>query len=92
MIDRLGRIYAPLGTVRIGETTKLIVSPWAAIGTDTLLVGTSTALFFSTQSTVLKIVSAIGGAWGLTAIVLEVAKMIRDAQSPESTPFVVSPV
>ena len=88
MIEGLGKIQTPLGTVRLGGDTKLIVSPWAAIGTDTLLLGTSTALFFATRNTWLRILGLAGGAWGVTAIVLEVAKLIRDAQSPETTPFV----
>lgn len=89
MIEGLGRIQSPLGTVRLGGDTKLIVSPWAAIGTDTLLIGTSTALFFSTRSTWLRVMSVAGGAWGIVAIVLEIAKLVRDAQTPYDVPVVV---
>ena len=64
-----------LGVVRINGTDKLIVSPWAAIGTDVLLIGASTALFFSTRSTLLKIGSGVGASWGVTAIVLEIIKL-----------------
>jgi len=89
VIDGLGQIQSPLGTVRLGGDTKLIVSPWAAIGTDMLLISTSTALFFSTRSTWLKIMSIAGGTWGTIAIILEISKLIRDAQAPEQVPFVV---
>lgn len=64
-----------LGVVRINGTDKLIVSPWAAIGTDALLIGATTALFFSTRSTFLKIGSGVGAVWGVTAVILEIVKL-----------------
>lgn len=78
IVEELGRIKSPLRTVRLAGETRLIVSPWAALGTDTLLVGVSTALLFSTKSGWLKVVSLLGGAWGVTAITLEVAKLVSE--------------
>jgi len=76
----LGKINSSLKIVRLAGNTKLIVSPWAAIGTDAFLMGTSTALFFATRSTILRILSVLGGAWAATAVTLELAKLAQDAK------------
>lgn len=78
-IDGLGQIVLPLEVVRIDGDLRLVVTPWGAIGTDALLVATGSALFFAAGPPLLKILGALGGAWGLLAIGVEVAKLARPA-------------
>jgi hypothetical protein len=68
----------PLRVARLGGETKLIVSPWAAIGTDAFGMGLATIAFFSTTKPVLKAVSAAGGLWMLTATMLEIHKLASE--------------
>lgn len=76
MIEGLGRIHSPLGTIQLNGETKLIVNPWAAIGTDTLLVVTSASTVVLAKNPILKTLGILGGIWGVTAIVLEVSKLV----------------
>lgn len=69
------RFQTPIRVIRLAGDTKLIVSPWAAIGTDVLGMGIAAIAFFSTKKPVLKTVSAIGGLWMLTAAMLELHKL-----------------
>lgn len=79
-IEGLGRISPPLGTIRLGGTTKLIVSPWAALGTDALLVATGATTFAVARPLGLRILGAAGAIWGTTAILLEVIKLIEESR------------
>jgi hypothetical protein len=76
-IHWIGEINNPLGTIRIGDSTKLIVSPWAALGTDALLMGTSLALILESDKTWMHILGVAGFIWGIAAASIEVAKLIR---------------
>lgn len=84
MIEGLGKIRSPLGTILLNGETKLIVNPWAAIGTDILLISMSASTFFLARNSILKALSLIGGIWGITAVSLEVSKL---ASSPTSDPI-----
>jgi len=77
-IEGLGVIESTLSLAYIRGEQKLIVSPWAALGTDTVGLLISSLLFFSTDSTPLKIAAAAGGLWMGTALALEVRKLIVD--------------
>lgn len=89
MIDGLGRIRpgAVLGTIQLNGATKLIVNPWAAIGTDLLLISMSGATFLLTKNPILRTLSILGGLWGITATVLEVTKVARPESDPISREF-----
>ena len=75
-IGGLGRIESPLALVSIQGERKLVVSPWAAIGTDVIGLGVSGLLFFSSDNTALKIISALGALWMGTALTVEARKLI----------------
>lgn len=79
-IEGLGRIDSPLEVVQINGDVRLVVTPVGAIGTDALLLGTGAALFFAVKPPVLRIAGAVGAAWALLAIGVEVAKLIRGPQ------------
>lgn len=89
MIEGLGRIRpgTVLGTIQLNGTTKLIVNPWAAIGTDLLLMSMSTTTFLLTKSPILRTVAILGGLWGVTATVLEVVKIATPATDPIAREF-----
>ena len=78
MIEGLGRIHAApvLGTIQLNGDTKLIVNPWAAIGTDGLLVTMSISTLVLAKNPILKGLSILGGIWGIMAITLEVSKLL----------------
>lgn len=78
MIEGLGRFRSPLGTARLNGVTKLIVSPWAAMGTDALLIGSGVTTFIVAKPTILKALGAISTLWGTTALILEVVKLYED--------------
>lgn len=78
MLEDLGRFRSPLGTVRLNGDTKLVVSPWAAIGTDALLIGTGLTTFLVAKPTPLKVLGAAGTIWGTVALILETVKLIED--------------
>lgn len=84
MIDGLGRIRNErfMGTIRLNGETKLIVNPWAAIGTDLLLMSMSTATFVLTKNPILRSLSVLGGLWGITATVLEIVKVAGPGSDP----------
>lgn len=65
---------------RIGGVPTLLVSPWAALGTNVLGAGLASIAYFSTKSTGLKIISFFGGAWMLTAAAVEIAKLIEESK------------
>jgi hypothetical protein len=75
-VEGLGRLDSPMGVLKIGGDTRLVIMPWAALGTDFLLAGTSTALFLSTKSTALKVLSVLTAGWSIIAIGVEVTKLI----------------
>lgn len=75
MIRNLGHITQPLKVIRLGDDTRLLVSPWAAVGTDVLGLGASAALFFSTKNFWLRALAVAAGAWMATALGTEVAKL-----------------
>lgn len=81
VVHGLGRIESPLAVVRLNGRTKLVIDPIAALGTDAALVATSTALFFSTRSLPLKLLSLLGGTWGLVAAGVETAKLLREPEA-----------
>jgi len=81
VIAGLGRITSPLGTIRLNGDTKLIVSPWAAMGTDALLIGTGLATFMCTRPTPLRFLGALGTAWGVIALALETIKLVGGSQA-----------
>ena len=76
MLEDIGRIKPPLGVVNLGGDTKLIVSPWAAIGTDALLVATGTTVILIARPTILKLLGFVGTGWGIVAMLLEISKLI----------------
>ncbi|OGT59308.1 MAG: hypothetical protein A3E01_07890 [Gammaproteobacteria bacterium RIFCSPHIGHO2_12_FULL_63_22] len=73
---RLGQVSAPLALVSVNGERKLIVSPWAALGTDVLGMAVATALFFSTENTWLRVLAAVGGTWAATALFKELGKLV----------------
>jgi hypothetical protein len=75
-IGGLGRIESPLALVSINGERKLVVSPWAAIGTDVIGLGISGVLFFSSDNTAMKILAALGGLWMGTALFVESRKLL----------------
>lgn len=79
--EGLGRISSPLGTIRLNGDIKLIVSPWAAMGTDALLITTGLATYSYAKPTLLRILGAAGTAWGVIALFLEAIKLIGGSQS-----------
>ncbi len=89
IIEGLGQIHpgAPLGAIRLDGVTKLIVNPWAAIGTDALLFTMSAATFVLTKNPILKTLSILGGIWGVTAIALETSKLTGEASDPISREY-----
>jgi len=80
-IHGLGQVALPLSVVQINGDTRLVVSPAAAIGTDVLLMGTSTALFFASRNVPLRILSFLGASWGFTAAIVEVSKLISGPEA-----------
>lgn len=66
--------------VEVNGKQRLVVHPVAAIGTDIIGLGLATALFFSTESTELKVLSGFGALWMLTALGIEVGKLVDEAQ------------
>ena len=72
----LGIVHSPLALVRINGDQRLVVRPEAAIGTDILGLGMATALFFSTDSTPLKVLAGVGGLWMTVAGIVEIRKLI----------------
>lgn len=82
MISGLGKIRGVMGTIQLGGETKLIVNPWAAIGTDALLVTTSIATVSLSDNAGLKTVGILGGIWGVVAIGLEIAKLVSPGVDP----------
>lgn len=77
-IDGLGRFRSPLGTARLNGTTKLIVSPWAAIVTDGLLIGAGLTALIAAKPTALKVLGGVSTLWGTVALGLEVIKLYED--------------
>ena len=74
----LGHLSWPLEVVDVEGSTRLLVTPVGAIGTDTLLLGTGTALLFGgVKSVPLRILGGLGAGWATIAIAYEVAKLIR---------------
>jgi hypothetical protein len=82
MISDLGHIRGILGIIRLNGETKLIVNPWAAIGTDGLLIATSVATMCLSKNAILKTVGVLGSIWGVTAIGLEIAKLVSPGIDP----------
>jgi hypothetical protein len=82
MISDLGNIRGILGIIRLNGETKLIVNPWAAIGTDGLLITTSVATMILASNPILKTIGVLGSIWGVTAIGLEIAKLISPGIDP----------
>lgn len=78
---RLGRIDDVVSLVQLDGGNRLVVNPVAALGTDILLAGASAALVFGTKSLPLRLVGVAGGLWSLTAIGIEIAKLL---QGPEA--------
>lgn len=83
IIEGLGQIHpgASLGAIRLNGETKLIVNPWAAIGTDALLLTMSASTFVLSNNPILKTLSILGGIWGMTAIALETSKLTGQSGS-----------
>jgi hypothetical protein len=75
-VEGLGKISAPLAVVDLEGAVRVVVSPWAAIGTDALGMGASTALFFATKNPWLKILAGVTGTWMTTALVVELLKLL----------------
>lgn len=82
MIEGIGAIRGVLGIIQLNGETKLIVNPWAAIGTDALLITTSVATMCYASNPILKSVGVLGSIWGVTAIGLEIAKLISPGIDP----------
>lgn len=72
----IGEISIPLEVMRVNGETKLVVSPWAALGTDTLLIGTGMALIFASDSIILRILGIAGTVWGVAALSAEIFKLL----------------
>lgn len=77
-IEGLGKFRSPLGTARLNGVTKLIVSPWAAMGTDALLIGAGVTTFVVAKPLLLKTLGAVSTLWGSVALVLEAVKLYED--------------
>lgn len=84
IIEGLGQIRpgGAMGTIRLNGETKLIVNPWAAIGTDALLITMSAATLMLTKNPFLKTLSILGGLWGTLAIGLEASKLASAHSDP----------
>jgi hypothetical protein len=82
--DDLGRISPPLGTIRLNGDTKLIVSPWAAMGTDALLITTGLATFAYVKPTLFKILGVVGASWGAIALTLETVKLLGGSSAVDA--------
>ena len=74
---------SPLGTIRLDGGTRLIVSPWAAMGTDVLLISTGIATVSLSKSTPITILGWGGTAWGVVALLLEALKLVQSAEVPD---------
>lgn len=83
MIEGLGRMHSPLGTIRLDGATRLIVSPWAAMGTDLLLISTGIATVSLSRSTPVTILGWGGTAWGVVALLLETLKLAQGGEVPD---------
>lgn len=83
-VNGLGKISSPLAVVDLEGRTKVVVAPWAAIGTDVLGMGLATILFFSTSKTWVKVVAALGGTWMFTALFVETMKLLSAPESIET--------
>lgn len=77
ILEGLGRIYTPLGTIRLNGVTRLIVSPWAAMGTDVLLITTGLATFALSRNTILQVLGMAGTIWGTLALGVEGLKILQ---------------
>lgn len=70
----------PLALVTLDGEKKLIVSPWAAFGTDAIGFALAGALFFATDNLWLRIFSGFGALWMGTAFVRELGKLIEGSE------------
>lgn len=82
MIGNLGQIRGILGKIQLNGETKLIVNPWAAIGTDALLITTSVATMTLAKNPILRTIGILGSIWGVTAIGLEIVKLLQPGTDP----------
>jgi hypothetical protein len=82
MIGNLGQIRGILGKIQLNGETKLIVNPWAAIGTDALLITASVATMTLAKNPILRTVGILGSIWGVTAIGLEIVKLLQPGNDP----------
>jgi hypothetical protein len=82
MLNGIGQIRGVLGKIQLNGETKLIVNPWAAIGTDALLITTSVATMALSKNPILKTVGVLGSIWGVTAIGLEIVKLLQPGTDP----------
>ena len=80
----LGRISTPLAVVDLEGRSKVVVAPWAAIGTDLAGLGLAAGLFFVTKSPWLKVAASIGGAWMFTALFVETMKLLSAPEKLET--------
>ena len=83
MIEGLGRMHSPLGTIHLDGATRLIVSPWAAIGTDLFLISTGIATVSLSRSTPITILGWGGTTWGVIALLLETLKLVQGNAAAE---------
>lgn len=80
-LDGIGRISSPLAAVRIAGDTRLVVGPAAALATDGVGLGLAAIAFFSTDKVHWKIAAALGGAYMLTALTVEMFKLIAGPEA-----------
>ena len=85
----LGHLSWPLEVVDVEGSTRLLITPVGAIGTDTLLAGTGAALLFGgVKSVPLRILGGLGLGWGTIAILYEVAKLTRGPLPSGGVPII----
>lgn len=77
----------PILVAHVGDTTRLLVSPVAAIGTDLAGVTLASILFVTTSVWWIRLVAVAGGLWMATAAVTEVVKL----SSPEERRIRIAP-
>lgn len=77
-VHGLGQVSIPLDVVQLQGSRKLVISPWAAIGTDVLLIGSGVTLGALMKPLLLKILGYSAATWGSIALGVEVTKLLRD--------------
>ena len=75
----------PLAFVVIDGERKLVVSPWAAFGTDAVGLALAGGLFIAADSVWLKLLAGIGAAWMSVAFIRELSKLIEGPERVVST-------